>query len=198
MPERKIQFRQGCYYHLYNQGAGRQSIIREEKNYHYLLELINKHLAELQLTLIAYCLMPNHYHWLVRQDSDNAAGLLAQRVFNSYTRAFNNAYSRTGTLFAGRYKAILVSSDEYLRHLCCYIHANPVKDGFALAPELWPYSNYQEWIGMRNGKLVDRALVAQYFPIPGSYQQYVLDYCAHRTKLPKGLQAYIAELEAMA
>ncbi len=51
---------------------------------------------------------------------------------------------------------------------------------------------------MRNGKLVDRALVAQYFPIPGSYQQYALDYCTHRTKLPKGFQAYIAGFEAMA
>ncbi len=196
MPPRKVEFRQGYYYHLYNRGAGRQSIIREERNYRYILDLINKHLAELQLTLIAYCLMPNHYHWLVRQDGEYAAGLLAQRVFNSYTRAFNNAYHRSGTLFAGRYKAILVSSDEYLRHLCCYIHANPVKDGFVLAPELWPYSNYQEWIGLRNGKLVDRTFVAQYFSVPGGYQQYVHDYCAQRTQLPKGLQVYLDEIAA--
>jgi len=195
MPPRKIEFRPGCYYHLYNQGAGRQSIIREERNYRYILKLINKHLSELQLTLIAYCLMPNHYHWLVRQDGDHAAGLLAQRVFNSYTRAFNNAYNRNGTLFAGRYKAILVSSDEYLRYLCCYIHANPVKDGFALAPELWPYSNYPEWIGLRDGKLVDRAFVTQYFSTPDRYRQYVLDYCNHRLHLPKGLQTYLEELD---
>lgn len=61
------------------------------------------------------------------------AGLLAQRVFNAYSKAFNNSNDRSGTLFEDRYSAIAVTSDEYLRHLCRYIHANPVRHGIATA-----------------------------------------------------------------
>ena len=64
--------------------------------------------------MIVYCLMPNHYHFLVRQNGENAAGLLPQRVFNSYTKAYNKRYKHSGTIFEGRYKAIPVEQEPYL------------------------------------------------------------------------------------
>ena len=149
MPKRKLQLIKGGYYHIYNRGAGRQSIFYQDENYRYLLGLLKKVVVECQLTIIAYCLLPNHYHWLVRQDGDTPVSSLPQRVFGSYSQAFNRMYDRTGTLFEGPYEAIRVESDEYLRHLCRYIHVNPVRHGLALAPELWPYSNFLEWIGQR-------------------------------------------------
>lgn len=195
MPRRAVQFVQGCYYHLYNRGAGRQAIFRSDENYRYLLRLLKEVASECAITVIDYCLLPNHYHWLVRQDGEVAARWLPQRVFGSYTRAFNNAYVRSGTLFEDRVEAKLIDTDEYLRHLCRYIHINPVRHGLATAPELWPYSNYLEWLGRRNGTLIDRTVVTAHFADVRHYQAFVLAYLQGRDELPAELQAYLLGLE---
>lgn len=105
---------------------------------------------------------------------------MAQSIFNGYSKAFNARYAHTGTLFEGPYAVIRVDTDTHLLHLCRYIHANPVKDGFAIAPERWPYSNYLDWIGQRKGTLLDRQFVGQHFPEPGRYATFVQDYLTWR------------------
>lgn len=194
MPRRKIRFTQGSYYHIYNRGAERSSICRTEENYRFLLTLMKRYLGPLQVSMIAYCLLPNHYHWLVRQDGDASAGLLPQRVFNAYVKAFNNANGRTGTLFEDRYKVIPVESDEYLRHLCCYIHGNPVRHGIADAPGLWPYSNYLDWIGKRPGTMLDPAFMPQQFGSAQRYAARLHAYLSGQVQLPTGLSEYLGEL----
>jgi putative transposase len=179
MPRRTIQFLKGGYYHIYNRGAGRQPIVREERNYHYIIRLLGAIAAECRVVVIAYCLLPNHYHWLLRQDGEIAAGEVPRRVFGSYSQAFNKAYDRTGTLFEGTYKAIPVEHDAYLCQLCRYIHWNPVKHRLVTRPEEWPYSNYLEWIEGRPGGLVDRAFVRSYFPQPANYIHFVSQQHAH-------------------
>jgi putative transposase len=164
MPHRKTQFASGYYYHIYNRGVGKQPIFRERDNYRYLLSLVKKYASQLFIAVIAYCLMPNHYHLLLRQDGDDSAGLLPQLVFNSYTKAFNRRYGRTGTLFESRYQSVWVDAEGYLLHLCRYIHANPVKARMVSRPEDWPFSNYLEWMDLRQGVLVDRDFVAESFP----------------------------------
>ena len=79
MPRRKLKFAQGNYYHIYNRGANRMSIFRNDDNYRLALQLMKKYCVKFNVTVIAYCLMPNHYHWLLRPDSDLPAGLLPQR-----------------------------------------------------------------------------------------------------------------------
>ena len=195
MSRRKVKFVQGSYYHIYNRGAGRQSIFYEDENYLYLLRLLGRVAKECDVTVVAYCLLPNHYHWLVRQDGDTSAGKVPTRVFGSYSQAFNRRYGRSGTLFEGPYKPILVNTDEYLRHLCRYIHVNPVLHGIANGPELWPYSNYAEWIGSRSGSLVDQEFIAQHFVTPNRYRAYAEEYLTGKAKLPPGLSDYLAELE---
>jgi len=182
----KISWQPSHYYHLYNRGAHKLSIFREEANYLFVLRLIKKYLLELNLSLIAYVLMPNHYHFLVQQLGEFSAGLLSQRVFNSYSKAYNKRYAHTGTLFEGRYRAKWVNSDSYLRHLCRYIHANPVKDGLVEHVEEWPYSNYLEWVGLRSGTLVGRQFIAEMFPDPAEYEEFVRDYLLTR-QLPDEL-----------
>ena len=118
---------------------------------------------------------------------------MPQRVFNSYTKAFNRRYGRSGTLFEGPYRAIHVDRDSYLLHLCRYIHANPVKHGLVSDLAQWPYSNYLDWIGARNGGLIDRAFVQECFPVTGSYRQFVLDYLGGVEKLPAGIDGYLLE-----
>ena len=193
MPTRRPAYLPGNYYHLYNRGAHRLSIFCEEDNYLFVLRKMKAYCRSLALTLVAYCLMPNHYHCLVRQEGEHPAGLLPQRVFNSYTKAYNKRYRHSGTLFEGNYKAIHVEDETHLLHLCRYIHANPVIHG--LVPDVadWPYCNYLEWVGERDGTLVDRDFVREHFPSPGSYQEFVSAYLAER-KLPKELQAYLDAL----
>jgi len=174
MPVR-LPFVPGAYYHIYNRGAGRLPILHEERNYLYLLRLLKAVAAECQVTVIAYCLLPNHYHWLLRQDGETAAGKVPTRVFGSYSQAFNRAYGRSGTLFEGPYKALPVQADRYLVNVCCYIHLNAVHHGLARTPEEWPYSNYLEWIEKRQGTLVDRELIRAYFANPRAYEEFTRD-----------------------
>jgi putative transposase len=194
MQPRRPPYLPGHYYHIYNRGAHKASIFHEEDNYLFVLRKMKHYVRELTLTLIAYCLMPNHYHYLVRQDGEQRAGLLPQRVFNSYSKAYNKQYDHGGTLFQGPYQVILVDETDYLLHLCRYIHANPVKDGLTASPEAWPYSNYAEWIGIRPGTLVDSQFVQEYFPNPAAYTAFVLNYLKTR-ELPEDIQAYLRAWE---
>ena len=195
MPRRAIQPTRGNYYHVYNRGAARLSIVREERNYAYLLRLMKEVAGECQFTFIAYCLMPNHSHWLVRQDADTPISVLPKRVFGSYSQAFNKAYRRSGTLFEGAFRATVIDTEAYLLHLCRYIHANPVKHGFASAPELWPYSDYLEWIGQRASAPVDRQFIRAHFETPAHYQAFVDEYLSQRGSLPRDLLRLDERLE---
>lgn len=126
--------------------------------------------------------MSNHYHFLVRQDGEDRAGLLPQRVFNSYVKAFNKRYDRTGTLFEDRFKAEHIRTEEHVLQLCHYIHANPIKHGVVGRLDDWPYSNYHEWIKIRAGHLVDHTFVQEYFPIPETYRQSMMEYIHERKR----------------
>lgn len=125
--------------------------------------------------MIAYCLMPNHYHFIIRQDGEHRASLLPQRVFNSYSKAYNKRYDHSGTLFEGPYRVKHVDNTTHLLHLCRYVHNNPVKDGLVSNPDDWPYSNYQEWIGLRKGTIVDTDFIREHFPTASLYQVFVKD-----------------------
>lgn len=195
MPRRKLQFLPGHYYHIYNRGANRQSIFLEDRNYLYLLRLLKQTCAACQVSVIAYCLLPNHYHWLLRQDGDIPVRDVPKRVFGSYSQAYNKAYHHSGVLFEGPYRAIHIDTDEYLRHLCRYIHANPVRHGIADALELWPYSNYLDWIGKRHGTLLDPRLITQLFHSPATYQATVEAWLTGQIGMPPGLQSYLDEIE---
>jgi REP element-mobilizing transposase RayT len=170
----------GHYYHIYNRGARQKTIFPDKESYFFALRRIQEYSQRLAITVIAYCLLPNHYHFLVRQDGEAPAGLLPQRVFNSYTKAYNQQFQASGTLFERRYAAIQVLRDEYLRHLCFYIHSNPVKHTLVEEIEAWPYSNYLEWIGARRGKLVNHQFVVNYFRDGTEYAIAMKEYIRAR------------------
>jgi putative transposase len=96
MPKR-LAFVQGGYYHIYNRGAGRQDIFREERNYVYLLRLLKTVASECDATVVAYCLLPNHYHWLLRQDGETPAGRVPARVLAPCLQACLAATPRRST-----------------------------------------------------------------------------------------------------
>lgn len=189
-----LTWQQGMIYHIYNRGAHKITIFKEETNYLFVLSKIKKYCGENQLSLIAYCLMPNHYHFLVRQDGQASAGNLPQSVFNSYTKAYNKKYEHSGTLFEGRFRARAIQTSSHLLHLCRYIHGNPVKDGLVADPADWPYSNYLEWIGERGGMLVDHAFIQRQFDNAHEYRKFLFDYLKSR-QLPEDVRRFLEELE---
>jgi REP element-mobilizing transposase RayT len=196
MPKPRPSYQIGFYYHFFNRGANKLSIFREAENYMFTLRKLKQYSNSLQIKVIAYCLLPNHYHLLVRQEGENSAGLLPQRVFNSYSKAFNNWFDHSGTLFEDNYKVILLENPSHLLHLCRYIHANPVIHGLAKEPEDWPYSNYLEWIGRRNGTLFDSDFVRENFGGHENYRQFLMDLLTGKDELPEALSKQIGVLLA--
>jgi len=96
--------------------------------------------------ILAYCIMPTHLHLVLAQLDDNGISLYMKNLLNSYTRYFNTRNSRKGPLWQGRFKSVLVKSDEQLLHLTRYIHLNPTSDGLVEKPEDWLYSSYREYL----------------------------------------------------
>ena len=192
MPKPRPAYVKDQYYHFYNRGRSRLSIFKEPENYLFVLRKMKQYSQENHLAMIAYCLMPNHYHFLIRQDGAHPAGLLPQRVFNSYSKAYNKRCQHSGTLFQGPYKVKPVLKTSHLFHLCRYIHGNPVKDSLVSDPADWPYSNYLEWIGERDGTLWDVDFVRENFPTPGQYRDFVLDDLRGRN-LPPEIKLYLED-----
>jgi REP element-mobilizing transposase RayT len=175
MPYRGDVFAQNHYYHVYNRGAGKGLIFFNSGNYEYCLRLVKRYYRPYGVTVIAYCLMPNHYHFLVRQETDQVLSKFINVLFNAYVQAVNRQQGRKGTLFEGRFRHVWVDREEYLIHLCRYIHMNPVKAKLVSRIEKWPYSNYLEWIGQRAGTLKDETFIRERFPTHEAYQQFVAD-----------------------
>ncbi len=209
MPRRSTPFVPDVYYHFYNRGNNRQAVFFEADNYLYFLGGVKKHLLPIA-RIVAYCLMPTHYHILARiknqasevfkasEVSGREASLQVSRAMQklliSYTKAINKRFQRVGTLFQGQFQARPVQSYSHLLNLCVYIHANPVKDGLVALPEDWIYSNYLEWLGQRKGTLVDREFLEEHFGSPAEYQELVMHYVKTRY-LPDDVGKYIQAFE---
>ncbi len=201
MPRRETPFLPDQYYHFYNRGNNRQAVFFERENYIYFLKGIKRYLRG-KVEIIAYCLMPTHYHILVRvigqQTSEvlktSEVSLAMQKFLISYTKAINKRFDRVGALFQGQFHGEPITNYKHLLILCAYIHANPVKDGLAASPEMWDFSNYLEWMGLREGTLVNREFIAEHFGTPDEYKAFLVEYIKNRS-LDDGFRKYIQGLE---
>lgn len=185
----KDPFLKGNYYHIYNRGCNKENIFFNDQNYVYLLRKIKTSINQFGVAVIAYCLMPNHYHFLLRQETELPLSRWIQWLFNGYVQAVNKQQERSGTLFESKARHIWVDRDSYLLHLARYIHINPLVANLVSKPEKWLYSNYLEWTDQRNGNLVDKEFIKSYFPESNDYKDFVIDY-AVENKLVEQLQKY--------
>lgn len=156
MPRRYLEFCPGEYYHLYNRGVNREKIFFESDNYRFFLERIERYLLPI-MDLLAYCLMPNHYHLLVSiaepktsevfKTSEVSKAMMKLSV--SYTKAINKRFDRVGPLFQGAFQARHIDTSAYLWQLAGYLHQNPVEAGLVDKPEDWSYSSCRAYNSVR-------------------------------------------------
>ena len=183
-----MQFIEDNFYHLYNRTNNEEHLFRSDDNYIYFLKKYRYYLDE-YFDTIAYCLMPTHYHFLVRVKQrdvldfkpdvqhlntdvqhlqgvghlDKTVGHLISRAIqtlqSSYTKAINVRFKRHGSLFQAHYKAKHVQSDEYLITLSTYIHQNPIRSKLTDKAENWIYSSYLDYLDIRKGTLPSKDII---------------------------------------
>jgi putative transposase len=136
----------GAFYHVLNRGNNLEHLFRNERDREKFLVLLGKAKDRFFLVIHTYCLMDNHYHLLIETKEPNLSQSI-QWLNVGYATYFNKRYRRPGHLFQGRFKAILIEADEYLRPLSRYIHLNPVRAKLVSTPDLYFWSSYRALIG---------------------------------------------------
>ena len=144
----------GCFYHIYNRGNRGEILFREDRNFNYFLSLYGKYIRPIADTY-CYCLLPNHFHFLVRikeqesidDDLISWSSRAFSNLFSTYTKAINQAFQRSGSLFEKPFKRKHIDVDRYLFQLVIYIHRNPQKHGLVKDFRDWTYSSYPAIIG---------------------------------------------------
>lgn len=179
----------GGIYHIYNRGVEKRIIFFDDQDYKVFLRFLKDilmvppdkkgNLKEFtlkgstfkgisrqplnlhkQLELLAYCLMPNHFHLLIKQTNEKVIKQFMHSLCTRYSMYFNKKYKRVGSLFQGVYKAVLVMDDNYLLHLSRYIHLNPTIYTKNL---INTYSSYADYLGKRNTIWLNTGVILSYF-----------------------------------
>jgi putative transposase len=205
------------YYHVYNRGVEKRNIFKDTQDHKVFLGYIKEYLTEppdpskqktifiLQgetfkgikrqprnyngkVELLAYCLMPNHFHLLIKQYSSDNMQDFIRSLCTRYSMYFNKKYDRVGSLFQGPYKGVLINNDNYLLHLSRYIHLNPSEYTDDLEGA---YSSYADYLRIRNTSWVKPDFILKFFEnqtIPeiekfNSYKIFVENYKKDSAKI---------------
>ncbi|MFZ2167358.1 MAG: transposase [Minisyncoccia bacterium] len=213
---RNFTFAPGEFYHIYNRGTEKRNIFlsrSDRDRFLALLYLANQNdPADLKLQgstlseitertgtplveIVAYCLMPNHFHLLIREAEEGGISKFMQKITTGYTMYFNKKNERNGSLFQGRFKATHVADDRYLRYLISYIHLNPIK---LIEPkwketgisdkiraekylETYPESSYLDYLGKQRpeSKILTREALPEYFASSTDFKTFVTEWLTY-------------------
>lgn len=217
MPLRTTPLITGQYYHVFNRGINKQPIFSKRREYKralgafqfysfttqklrlskfLLLSQTERERLWIQMTninnrlvdILCYCLMPNHFHFLLEQRIDNGISKFMSDFQNSYTRYFNTSHRGIGPLLQGQFKAVRIEDDEQLLHLSRYIHLNPytsfiVKDIENLLEYTW--SSLPEYISKIEAAFCNKEQILSQFSSPEAYKSFVFDQANYQRELGK-------------
>lgn len=218
MSIRKISFSVNEYYHIYNRGNSKQKIFLDKKDYQHFMKLLylcnstrnffsrdisaNAYDFDRIETLVdigAFCLMPNHFHILIKEKEEGGISKFMQKLSTAYAMYFNTVHKRTGSLFEGKFKAQHLDTDRYLKYIFSYIHLNPVKlinkdwkkTGIKNVIETkkyllnYQYSSYLEYMDEYRfqSKILSREKFPNYFPNKNKFENEILDWITFITTL---------------
>jgi len=158
---RRLKSETGIY-HVVLRGINKQTIFEDEEDNEMFLVTVNQYRKQSGYLLLAYCLMGNHIHLLMKTGSEEL-GQIFRRIGASYVYWYNRKYERTGHLFQDRYKSEAVETDAYLFAVLRYVHQNPLKAGLVKNLEDYPYSSFAEYLGLNDENYVDKDFVLSLF-----------------------------------
>lgn len=215
---RKIQFQTGEYYHIYNRGVDKRDIFLDENDFIRFLRSVREFngiepigsLYELDfkrkeaklpigslasserlIEIVSYCLSPNHYHFLIKQLTDDGIKKYFHKLGTSYTNYFNKKYSRSGSLFQGTYKATHVKRYGYLLKLLVYVSCNYEVHGLG-RKENWPFSSFLDSIGARSETLCNFEIMKSEFGNLENFKKFC-DDALPEIKINKELKEHLLE-----
>jgi putative transposase len=219
---RKISFAPGEYYHVYNRGVDKRNIFPVRNDYERFVALLylcnnsgelnvpkdfsiskpgafSSKRKETLVDINAYCLMPNHFHILLREKEDGGVSAFMQKLSTAYTMYFNKRNNRTGALFQGTFKAEHVDNDRYMQYLIAYIHLNPVRiveSGWKETGikekkktqeflDKYTYSSYLDFNGMQRpqNSILTPGSLPEYFATPVSFRESVKEFIEYKASL---------------
>ena len=181
----------GEYYHVFNRGTGQMDIFKDSADYGFFLRRLKENLFpdtwvpsageryERKLlpagafTLVCYCLMPNHFHFLLRQNTELPISALMVKVCGGYSKYFNKKYARVGSLFQDQFKVAHVDDNSYLLWVSAYIHQNPKVAGLVADLTSYKFSSYLDYVGERNGTLCEKSIILEQFVDEKEYCTFV-------------------------
>lgn len=216
MPYRNIVFATGEVYHIVNRGVAQAPIFQNKRDYFRMLEVIwfYRHFKpplrfsfynqlpkrerenlikslnnskENLVEVLAFCLMPNHLHFLLKQLKDGGISVFMRKLQDSYARFFNIKYKRNGSLFQAMFKAIRVENDEQLLHVSRYIHLNPATSYLIDIKNLEDYfwSSFPDYIGKRSLEGLNPSFILNFFKTKKQYRQFIFDQADYQRELSK-------------
>lgn len=202
---RKTILATGEIYHVFNRSVAAIPIFRGEREFRLFLEAAkfylqpnpptrfsiyrtNKERFPIKLdsrlvTIISYALMPNHFHFLLRQEQESGIKKFIQRLANSFAHYFVLKYRRSGHVFEGNFKAKRIENNGQLIHLSRYIHLNPVTAYIVEDPKDYPYSSYSTFLGRESLDIIDPSIVLSQFSSRNAYEKFVLDQKDYQRRL---------------
>lgn len=195
MPNRKISFVEGEYYHIYNRGVDKRSVINSSVDVDRFMKSIcefnvvepigsiykhsfirEKNISERKLVdIISYCLIYNHYHFILTPLVEKGIEKFMHRLGTGYTRYFNEKYKRTGALFSGVFKSCHVNSNEYLLHLSAYVNLNYRLHQFGgETSKSISKSSWQEYTGRSKENICNKCIILGQFNTAQEYSGFAL------------------------
>lgn len=204
MPSRIFPFVNVQFYHIYNRGTEKRPIFENRRDQNRFIQTISYYqlegpkprfsnsfknpflkpdLNKKLVDIVCFCLMPNHFHFLLKQKKDGGITEFLSKLSNSYTKYFNTKHKRVGPLFQGEFKAVLVESDEQLLHLSRYIHLNPLVSYVVKNLDLYEWSSYKEYTNSKSNGICAKEDILGFFKSPEKYKQFVLDQVDYGKKL---------------
>lgn len=215
MPYRYLPFVNQEIYHIYNRGSEKRITFLDKRDYRRFLKTLRYYqlsgpkpklshffkyqrfkpdLAQKLVEVLAYCLMPNHFHLLVKQLKDGGITEMLSKSSLSYTKYFNTRYNRVGPLFQGEFKAVHIETDEQLIHVSRYIHLNPIVSFLVKDLRKYEYSSYQEFVQRNSNDFCSTKEILGFFSSVEGYIQFIADQTDYGQTLEKIKHQIIEEI----
>lgn len=165
------------YHHIYNRGVLSDPIFQDKTDYRFFIKKVQEYKKKYKISIICYCLMPTHFHIFLKQLTDqHKISKFTADLLNSYTKAYNKRYNRTGVLFQGKTKNKPITDVKYYFDIFYYIIMNPVKAGLVNIATDWEYSCAKDYFGLRKGKIADQNEILSQFKSKEEFLNHLRGY----------------------